>query len=144
MYPLDNRYWDPFGEPVYQSRNAQKSYGGGDEDARTRYLGFAEVLGQSYGCDRFHGLHGQGYAEGEARQNVGESAEDKRAGEGYGADLRQRDQDGEKSADVTERTGYLGEGLPVEGTYVVSLGLGEVRLCFPGGLFQGFQVAETP
>lgn len=122
---------------MYQSRNTQESYSRGNKDARTRYLGFAEALCQSYGCDRFHGLHGQGNAEGEASQNVGQSAKDERAGEGDGPNLRQSDEDGEKSADVAERAGDLGERLAVEGFYVVSLDLEEVCLCFSGGLSQG-------
>ena len=144
MDPFDHGNGDPLGEPAYESGDAQESDGGRDEDARARYLGFAEVLRQGYGRDRFHGLHGQGYAEGEAGEYVGQSAEDEGAGEGDGSDLRQCDEDGEEGADVAERAGDLGEGLAVEGFRVVSLDFEEVGLCFSERAFHGCEIVGTP
>ena len=106
---------------MYQSRDAQEPYSSRNEDARAGNLGFAKVLCQSYGCDRFHGLHGQRCAEGEACKYVGQSAEDERAGKRDGAGLSEGDEDGEEGADVAKRAGYLGQGMAVECFYVVSL-----------------------
>lgn len=106
---------------MYQTCDTEEPDSPRDEEPSTRYLLFIEVACKCYGGNSFHRLHRQWYAEDDARQDVGEAAEDKSAGEGDGAALGESDEDGEEGADVTKGAGDFSEWLLAEGVQVVVL-----------------------